>query len=265
MKKLPTALFTVFAFALFALPCAAFVLPVSTPFSSIDELLSLYHSQDTTAHTREFFATAPLQCTGEVTLDETEGRVDILALGGLRVVSGGKLTLDNTQLVAMGPPPTITVEKGGTLIINALHQLTEQAMPAGGIVVETGGTLLLADGFFLPEGVVADHNFPEPTPVPKPTPIPEPTPEPAPEPVGDFSGKLVNVSDKLWKLLFHFSALPEDAQHLYLWRSEDGENWKQCTNSTSTEAGGKDYLQGVNYNEGYGFFACWEETELDRL
>lgn len=186
------------------LPCQAMTAEQPQEVSSMRELLTWYHELTGTG-LQECGVTAPAVCSGEVVLEPTSCRVDIIFINGLHIPSGSKLTVDNPNLVLMGPPPVIVVEKGGVLQIRRLNALSGEAMPTGAIVVEKGGTLLLENGVTLPDGVVQNQN-PPPNILP---PIVEPetetptgetetsaVPETAPNPQPDASDKLENDVDE---------------------------------------------------------------------
>lgn len=175
-------------------PCQAMTAGQPQEIFSMRELLAWYHGLTGTA-LQECGVTVPAVCEGEAVLEATSCRVDITFINGLLIPSDTKLTVDNPNLVLMGPPPVIVVEKGGVLHIQRLNALSCEAMPPGGIVVEKGGMLLLENGVTLPDGVVQNHNPPSnilppvidpepetPTPKPEPPSEPEPMPDPEPEP-----------------------------------------------------------------------------------
>lgn len=172
-----------------AVPCQAMIMKPPKEVSSMGELLTWYHGLTGTTF-QECVVTAPAICTGEVVLAPTSCRVDIVFLKGLHVPSGMKLTVDNPNLVLMGPPPAIVVEPGGTLQISRMNPLTDAAMPQGGIMVKKGGTLLVETGITLPDGLVENQNPPpnilppivNPKPPESELPADEPEPPAGPEP-----------------------------------------------------------------------------------
>lgn len=166
------------------IPCQAMTISKPKKINSMEELLTWYSGLSGTT-LQECGVMQPIACKGEIYLEETACRADITLLGGLSVPSGARLTIDNPNLVMMGPPPVITVEPGGVLCIGRLHPLVLQAMPQGGIVVQAGGALLMENEFTFADGVVIDQNPPPNTilpPVATPSPSPDETPLPSPSP-----------------------------------------------------------------------------------
>ena len=230
-----------------AIPCAAMAAPESYVVASWQEFLTCCREKDGAGVLREYVARGPLICRESVILKETADRVDLTALAGLRVSAGAVLTIDNPNLVIMGPPPVITVEAGGTLRLLRWNPLTPEAMPPGGIVVEIGGHLELSPDLYLPDGLIQDRNpIPEPEPVPDPAPepvpdpipdaVPEPLPEPEPEPEPALPSPPPALECTQWQLrpdgvtalwlqTEPYGLTEDSVTTLYLYRSTDGQNW----------------------------------------
>ena len=221
-------------------PCAAMTAPAPSMVASWEEFLTRCRGEDETGALREYYAPQPLICRESAVLDKTADRVDLVAFAGIRVSSGAVLTIDNPNLVPMGLPPVITVEAGGTLRILRWNALTLEAMPLGGIVVETGGKLEVPSQISLPDGLVQDHNpapepEPEPAPEPAPEPEPAPAPEPAPEPEPPGPPPALECTQwqirpsgitNLWLQTEPCGLTEETTTAIYLYRSTDGQDWQ---------------------------------------
>lgn len=220
---------------LLAAPAHALIQTQPTSVFSQEELLAWYHSAPEPL--REGVLPQGLTCEGTVTLGEEAGRVDLIAACTLRVPEGAALVIDNPELVLMGPPGCVVVEDGGMLSVTRWHGLTAQALPQGGIVIEQGGRLVLADGLVLPEGMVQDQNSvpkpePEPEPEPKPEPEPEPEPKPEPEPEPEpptLTGEVRKLTDQ-GQLVITLSLprISDGIETIYIQRSGDGMEWARA-------------------------------------
>lgn len=170
---------TALLFVALATPCYAISQPVTKPVGSMEAFLAEYGQGSHSAAVREYFARGPLLCTGDVVLTGGGGRVDLVALGGVRVASGAVVRWDDPALIITGPPPCIRVERGGTLRIQRWHpMMTNGVIPTAGMIrVEAGGVLQVAAGVMLPAGmVIVEEDTPPNTLLP-----PEPAPAPEPE------------------------------------------------------------------------------------
>lgn len=226
------------------IPCHAMVPINPQMISSMEELLAWYAGLSGTAP-QECGVTQPVVCKGEIYLEETTCRADITLLGGLRVPSGAWLTLDNPNLVVMGPSSAITVEPGGVLCVKRLHPLVAQAMPQGGIVVQAGGMLLLQNESMFAHGVVVDHNAPPNTILPPDTTPPATTPSPETPPVEEkltLKGEVLKVSAQgsLLAILTLPRVDPALTKNIAVERSTDLEAWETKYNFRWNEEG-KDF------------------------
>ena len=143
-------------------------MPQHTAPASWADFLKRYQEGAGTGEFREYAARETLVFGESVVLVETVGRVDLVALAGLRVGAGAVLTIDNPNLVVVGPPPAITVKAGGTLKLVRFRELMLEALPPGGILIEAGGRIELGPGVLLPSSLLDDRNSPVVTPKPEP-------------------------------------------------------------------------------------------------
>lgn len=267
-----------------AVPCVAAQAPVSHLVSTMEELLARYPGAEDPATAHTYFGMQPLLCSSDMVLGPTKGEVKLMAMQGLWVRGTAVLTLDNPNLVVIGPPPFIIVEPGATLRILRWSpwMIGEEAYTHGVIRVEEGGILQVADGVELPGDMVEyvrtppDSNAPltpEPEPEPPPEPNPEPEPEPnpppevQPEPITNLWGEVRKVMNG--KLTYTMT-LPrlsmDEVGSITIARSTDGVDWAVRDTFVWDEerayfTAGMDSDSAIQFGEKNTYITYVEETD----
>ena len=148
----------------------------------------------------------------------------------IRIVAGGKLTLDHPLLTITGPGPLIVAEEKGELL--AVRGTLETSDKAGtAIQIKKGGLYSRIGKELQVTGLVMDENSEEPTkPTEPPVTAPETTPEavkPSEEVFCVLTADLISVDKQIAEIRLSVPELPHNTEEVYIYYSKNQEKWEK--------------------------------------
>ena len=225
-----------------------------TTISSVEELVNWYQAQNGEGNTAGVLAgnlvvsrpveLNPVELNPPEALDEKK-TVDLWIPAGktVRIVTQGKLTVNNPSLVIHGRSQILTVSGTGVLDLKQ-GQIDAEVKSEPAIILEDNGILHYAETFQTRGLFIKDNRMDGPE-----------------APTDPSGGTVQGAGPKLTEAILQsldaegkgsarleFDSLPSDISALYLYRSRDGKSWtKEKKKLTAAAQGGQDTVEYENF------------------